>query len=64
MMHAVLSGADNGLAVAYEYEHQRTLAYGADWCHEPELPIVATASFYDRLLHIWKPPLQLLHSRP
>ena len=61
MLRAVLSSTDDGLAVAYEYEHQRTLGYGADWCHDQGLPVVATASFYDRLLHIWKPPLQLVH---
>lgn len=41
-------------AAAEHYAHQRTLAYGADW--RPDLPgLVATASFYDNLVHVWRP---------
>lgn len=52
--------AGGALAVAEEYAQQRTLAYGADWCRAPALArartgVVATASFYDRQLHVWAP---------
>jgi len=56
-LSAVLHCGGGGvLAVEHEYAHQKTLGYGADWCHDVDLPVVATASFYDRALHIWKPP--------
>ena len=50
--------AGGRLEVVEEYEHQRTLAYGADWCRLPTADgrsVAATASFYDRLLHVWSP---------
>lgn len=49
---------DSSLAVEEEYPHQKTLAYGADWCREvaPDgRSTVATCSFYDRLVHVWSP---------
>ena len=55
--------SENGpeLAVEERYPHQATLAYGADWCAAPPPPsrpgasLVATASFYDNLVHLWEP---------
>ncbi|KAK9862036.1 hypothetical protein WJX84_008405 [Apatococcus fuscideae] len=38
------------IKVQQHYGAQRTLAYGADWCHRADQsPLVATCSFYDKL---------------
>lgn len=51
----VLERADNGsFAIVEHYPHQRSLAYGADWCYG-EGGLVATAAFYERTVHVWKP---------
>ena len=63
----VLALASGGLAVADHYPHQRTLAYGADWCASPGLGgtgLVATASFYERAVHLWAPAERLGSSGP
>ena len=55
------AAAAAGLSVAEVYPEQQTLAYGADWCREVAADgtsIVASASFYDRQLHVWSPGLK------
>jgi diphthine methyl ester acylhydrolase len=58
-------GEFSSLSVAETYPHQATLAYGCDWRALPHNPsssspsssssLVATASFYDNLVHLWAP---------
>ena len=57
-MHAgftILKADGGGATMMHRYPHQQTLGYGAGWCHEEMdgISVVGTASFYDRLLHIW-----------
>lgn len=58
--YAVLQCGSNfsKIKVQQHYGAQRTLAYGADWCHRADQsPLVATCSFYDKLVHLWQPDL-------
>ena len=41
------------LVRALEYPHQKVLGYGVDWSRQEEAT-VASASFYDNSLHLWK----------
>jgi diphthamide biosynthesis protein 7 len=52
------------LDVVLRYEEHKSIAYGADWYRGPggDLQdkqsdnIIATCSFYDRLLNVWQYP--------
>ncbi len=52
-------GEAAGLEILESYEHASgSLSYGADWCRDEGAAgsgasLAATASFYDRQLHLW-----------
>lgn len=48
-------GGSAVISVIERYPYQQTLGYGASWCAAEDRNLVATASFYDRLLHLWSP---------
>lgn len=46
------------------YDKHESLAYGVDWISHPKnltcaQPLVASASFYDHCLHLWRPKARL-----
>ena len=48
------------LSVQEDYPHQKTLGYGADWFRGKDTgaeDLVVTCSFYDNLVHLWKPSI-------
>lgn len=53
------AGEAAGLEILESYEHASgSLSYGADWCRDEGAAgsgasLAATASFYDRQLHLW-----------
>jgi diphthamide biosynthesis protein 7 len=50
-------GTPEGFAPVHHYEEHASIAYGADWFHEPRLRgLVGTCSFYDHLFHLWRAP--------
>ncbi|KAF9277146.1 Diphthine methyltransferase [Linnemannia elongata] len=46
-------------SIGSSFMEHASLAYGTDWSYAPtkgdELPLVASCSFYDHLLHMWRP---------
>lgn len=64
---SVVSVGDETAVVVESYAKHDSLAYGADWqrgeCVEDRRDsLVATCSFYDRLLRIWKPESLMVES--
>lgn len=53
-LRAVLCRQGGAFEEVEHYPHQRSLAYGADWSHG-DGGLVATAAFYERSVHVWKP---------
>jgi diphthamide biosynthesis protein 7 len=48
---------ETGCAVATRFDGHTSLAYGADWSRLPadqEGSLVATCSFYDHTMHVWR----------
>lgn len=41
------------LSSVLDYPHQKVLGYGASWSIDEE-NLVATGSFYDKSLHLWR----------
>ena len=41
----------------YEYPEQKILGYGADWSRAGD-SLIATCSFYDKSVHLWRSPKQ------
>lgn len=58
---AIVNIKENGAEVTETYNEHKSLAYGADWHREESViagkrnTMVATCSFYDKLLRIWMP---------
>lgn len=65
---SVVRVGDETAAVVESYAKHESLAYGADWQKAERMEgkrdsLVATCSFYDRLLRIWKPECLMVESR-
>ncbi|KAL0368093.1 UNVERIFIED_CONTAM: hypothetical protein Scaly_1028200 [Sesamum calycinum] len=59
---AIVKFDGNQVQVVEQYNKHDSLAYGADWqrgdasvAGTKKSPVIATCSFYDRLLHVWTP---------
>lgn len=50
----LLSLCVDAQAIVASYTEHGSLAYGVDWCHKAIDTVIASCSFYDHLLRLWK----------
>jgi diphthamide biosynthesis protein 7 len=54
---ALVTDDDTGCDIVSRFDGHGSLAYGADWSRLPgtnQGSLVATCSFYDHSMHVWK----------
>jgi len=52
-----LSSDNEGCEIVKSFDGHASLAYGADWSRSPETverSLIASCSFYDHAMHVWR----------